>query len=55
MYKLDITCEEALDKYKSRDEHEKNFDLFKNQLNFNLQQNSSEDGKMVDHFLHLSV
>ena len=45
MYKLDITSEEALNKYKSRDEHEKNFDQFKNQLNFNLQRNSSEDGK----------
>ncbi len=45
MHKLELSPLEALDRYKSRDEHEKNFDQLKNQMNFSLQKNSSEDGK----------
>ena len=45
MYKQDKTAKEALSDYKARDEHEKNFDQMKNQMRFNIQRNSSQDGK----------
>ena len=45
MYNLNISAEEALDRYGIRDEHEKNFNILKNQMNYDVQKNSSEDGK----------
>ena len=45
VYKLDKNAKESFDLYKLRDEHEKNFDILKNRMNYNLQRNSSEDGK----------
>ena len=45
MYNTDITPYEALQRYKARDEHEKNFDQMKNQMNFRVQRCSTEDGK----------
>lgn len=45
MSKLDISAIEALEQYKSRDEHEKNFDQMKNGMGLYCQWNSSEDGK----------
>ena len=44
-YKLDLSALESHVKYKLRDEHEKNFDILKNQMLFRTQRNSSEDGK----------
>ena len=45
MYKMGVDGAMALEVYKSRDEHEKNFDQLKNQMmNYNLR-NSSEDGR----------
>ena len=45
MYKYDIDGLRALEIYKTRDEHEKNFDILKNQMFFYNQRNSSEDGR----------
>lgn len=45
MYKMDIDGARALEIYKSRDEHEKNFDQLKNQMLYYNQRNSSEDGR----------
>ena len=45
MYRLDIDAYEALCAYKTRDEHEKNFDQMKNQMHFRVQRSSTEDGK----------
>ncbi|MBR1686811.1 MAG: transposase [Clostridia bacterium] len=45
MYKLDLDGSQALEVYKSRDEHEKNFDQLKNQMNYYNQRNSSEEGR----------
>ena len=45
MYGQKKTALEALYDYKSRDEHEKNFDQMKNQMKFKVQRNSSQDGK----------
>ena len=45
MYKMDIDGAKALEIYKSRDEHEKNFDQLKNQMLQYVQRNSSEDGR----------
>ena len=45
MYKYDIDGLMALEIYKTRDEHEKNFDILKNQMYFYNQRNSSEDGR----------
>ena len=45
MYKMDISGAKALTIYKSRDEHEKNFDQLKNQMLQYVQRNSSEDGR----------
>ena len=45
MYKMDIDGAQALEIYKSRDEHEKNFDQLKNQMLYYNQRNSSEEGR----------
>ncbi len=45
MHKHDIDGPKALETYKSRDEHEKNFDILKNQMLFYNQRNSSEEGR----------
>ena len=45
MYKYDIDGLRALEIYKARDEHEKNFDILKNQMLFYNQRNSSEEGR----------
>jgi hypothetical protein len=45
MYKMDIDGAQALEVYKSRDEHEKNFDQLKNQMLYYNQRNSSEEGR----------
>lgn len=45
MYKLEIDGAKALEIYKSRDGHEKNFDQLKNQMLNYVQRNSSEDGR----------
>lgn len=45
MYKMNKDCLEALEMYKERDEHEKCFDILKNQMCFSTQRNSSESGK----------
>ncbi len=45
MHRQEKTVAEALEDYKTRDEHEKNFHQMKNQMKFNIQRNSSEDGK----------
>ena len=45
MYDLKLNAQEALQAYKERDEHEKNFDQMKNQMHFRVQRNSTEDGK----------
>ena len=45
MYKMNIDGAKALEIYKSRDEHEKNFDQLKNQMLNYVQRNSSEDGR----------
>ena len=45
MYRMDIDGAEALSIYKSRDEHEKNFDQLKNQMLYYNQRNSSEEGR----------
>ena len=46
MYKMpDVDGAKALEIYKSRDEHEKNFDQLKNEMMQYVQRNSSEDGR----------
>lgn len=45
MYKLNVDGAKALAVYKSRDEHEKNFDQLKNQMMNYVLRNSSEDGR----------
>lgn len=45
MFKMDVDGAKALEIYKSRDEHEKNFDQLKNQMLYYNQRNSSEDGR----------
>ncbi|MDO4805528.1 MAG: transposase [Lachnospiraceae bacterium] len=45
MHKMNIDGAKALEIYKSRDEHEKNFDQLKNQMLQYVQRNSSEDGR----------
>lgn len=45
MYQMKLTASEALQTYKERDEHEKNFDQIKNQMHFRVQRCSSEDSK----------
>ena len=45
MYNMDKNCIESLDQYKERDEHEKCFDILKNQMCFYSQRSSSEGGK----------
>ena len=45
MYRMDLTPSQALETYKERDEHEKNFDQMKNQMHFRIQRCSTEDGK----------
>ena len=42
---MDIDGAQALEVYKSRDEHEKNFDQLKNQMLYYNQRNSSEEGR----------
>lgn len=51
IYKFNKDCLEILDNYRCRDEHEKNFDIFKNKMNYNIQRNSSEDGKIGRMFI----
>ena len=45
LFKVDVDAKQSLDIYKSRDEHEKNFDQLKNQMLFYNQRNSTEDGR----------
>ena len=45
IYKLDLNCIEALERYKSRDEHEKSFDILKNRMGFYVQRASNEESK----------
>ena len=45
IYGLSLTAKEALRAYKERDEHEKSWNQMKCQMEFNTQDNSSEDGK----------
>lgn len=45
MHKMNIDAAKALEIYKSRDEHEKNFDQLKNQMMQYVQRNSSEDAR----------
>lgn len=42
---LNLSAMEALEQYRNRDEHEKNFDQFKNGMGMYCQRNASEDGK----------
>lgn len=44
-YKVDNDPLEIYDRYKERDEHEKNFDILKNKLLYKTQRCNSEDGK----------
>ena len=45
MYRMNLTPSMALQTYRERDEHEKNFDQMKNQMHFRIQRCSTEDGK----------
>ena len=45
LFKVNADARQSLDIYKSRDEHEKNFDQLKNQMLFYNQRNSTEDGR----------
>ena len=45
IYGLSLNATESLKAYKQRDEHEKNWNQMKCQMEFNTQDNSSEDGK----------
>ena len=45
MHQMDLTPYQALQTYRERDEHEKNFDQMKNQMHFRVQRCSTEDGK----------
>ena len=51
MFKMDLGAEEALDVYKSRDEHEKNFDQLKNQMLCYNQKSSNEDSRNCKAFI----
>lgn len=45
LFNVNVNAKQSLDIYKSRDEHEKNFDQLKNQMLYYNQRNSSEDGR----------
>ena len=51
MYNVNKTGKETLNQYVNRDEHEKFFNILKNQMNLYVQRNSTESGKNGSSFI----